>query len=604
VPVSFAAHGTLLAQFGAATVASLILTFVVRAASQRFGMTARPRADRWHSRPTALFGGVAIFGAFLVSILLVPVPALPGRNLFLACSAAMFALGLVDDFLTLKPQAKLVAQIVVTALSTTFGMRLYWLPSEVLDQALTVLWLVGITNALNLLDNIDGAAAGVAFIAALFVGFFSYSSGNAVGAALATAFAGAVLGFLVYNVNPASIFMGDSGSLFLGFFLGGISLLNHPEGARRTVLSVLSFPVLLLLIPILDTTLVTFSRKFHGFSVARGGRDHTSHRLVALGLSERAAALTLWLLSIASGAVAVLVQSLSHAVVALVIPLFAVGVLIFFILLGRVRVYDAVTVTEAAKGRAMLPTLHAFAYKRRVFEILADSLVVIAAYYGSYLLRFEGEVVQPFYNRMLRSLPLVVGTQLVAFSFLGLYRSVWRYTSVHDLPVMARATLGGWLASLVVLVFVYRLDGVSRSAMLIDAVLVLLLIPATRLAFRWFQLLLTRSIAPATGSQKRALICGAGDDGELLARYLLSASQLGFRPVGFVDDNVQTHGRKIHGIPVVASTGSLDEILLHQSIDCVLFSPASLPTPQSREIQSICRNRGVLVMELRASELE
>ena len=143
-----------------------------------------------------------------------------------------------------------------------FGLRLHWLPSPVLDQALTIFWLVGITNAINLLDNLDGLAGGVAAIAALYLVYFCHVAGLSPAALRWRRPSPArCVGFLVFNFNPASIFMGDCGSLFLGFFLGAVTLVEQPGGMRRNIVAVLAIPVLLLLIPIVDTTLVTVSRR-------------------------------------------------------------------------------------------------------------------------------------------------------------------------------------------------------------------------------------------------------------------------------------------------------------------------------------------------------
>jgi len=233
-----------------------------------------------------------------------------GDLLLVLCAAGLFVVGLVDDRISLKPYAKLVAQIVLSTILTMSGRRLHWLVSPVLDQALTIFWLVGITNAMNLLDNLDGLAGGVAAIACAYLVYFAHVAGQPGAGMLAAGLGGAVVGFLVFNVNPASIFMGDCGSLFLGFFLGGLASVTPAVGTRQNVLVVLWMPVLLLLIPIVDTTLVTISRKFNGRPVSQGGRDHTSHRLVALGLSDRAAALVLWSLSAAAGGLAVLLRQL------------------------------------------------------------------------------------------------------------------------------------------------------------------------------------------------------------------------------------------------------------------------------------------------------
>jgi UDP-GlcNAc:undecaprenyl-phosphate GlcNAc-1-phosphate transferase len=592
--------------FGIACIASIVFTFVTRAVARRFSLTAKPRVDRWHRRPTALYGGVGIFGAFLLAIwlgpgTLGPEDHLAGGTLLVACSSAMFLLGLVDDAVQLKPQAKLVVQIAIATLFTMYGMRLHWLASPVLDQGLTVFWLVGITNALNLLDNIDGAAAGVALIASSFIAVFSLQSGNADVALIATCFAGAVLGFLFFNFNPASIFMGDSGSLFLGFFLAGVSMVNRQAGARRTMLTVLIMPVLLLLIPILDTTLVTLSRSFHGRRVSQGGRDHTSHRLVALGMSERAAALTLWCLSVLAGALALLAQTLSQAVLVLLVPLFVISVLFFFILLGRVRVYEPVDSDAHGGGRALLPTLHDFAYKRRVFEVLSDSAIVGIAYYGGYVLRFDGAIVQPYHEQVLRSLPLVVATQLGAFLIFGLYRSVWRYTSARDLPIIIRSVAGGWLLSVATLAIAYRLQALSRAAIVIDLLLLSLLIPLTRVAFRWFQPFLARSKADVDTSLRRVFVYGAGDAGELLVRELMNNLCLGFLPVAFIDDDRQKHGRNIHGVPVLGAIDVLDVMLGKHGVDALIVSTVKLTEDVRKQLHDVCRARQIAPLELRVS---
>jgi UDP-GlcNAc:undecaprenyl-phosphate GlcNAc-1-phosphate transferase len=590
--------------FGFALVASIVLTFLVREFARRRGLVARPRKDRWHAKPTALFGGVAIALAFFVGLALAPEHDARGGSLFVACAAAMFVLGVVDDFLNLSPHVKLVGQIVIATVMTAFGMRLHWLSSPALDLPLTILWLVGITNALNLLDNIDGAAGGVALIAACFVAYFSDRAGLPGVATLASAFAGAVAGFLLFNFNPASIFMGDGGSLFLGFFLAGIAMVDHQPGARRKLLGVLLVPVLLLLIPILDTALVTFSRSMHGRAVSQGGRDHTSHRLVSLGLSERAASLTLWILSAVSGLVALLAQTLSQAVAALIVPLFAVLVLFFFVLLGRVKVYEVTELPPASgssvppTNRSLLPSISDFAYKRRLFEIACDAFAIVLAYYGAYLLRFDARVVEPYYGQMLRSMPVVLVSQLATFLVLGLYSTVWRYTSVRDLMALLRAGLGGWVASVLIVTFLFRFEGLSRSAFVIDGLLLIIGLTATRASVRWFQSVLAYGRTKAAAPSKRTLIYGAGDGGELVVRELLNNPALGFLPVGFLDDDPRKHGRKIHGVPILGSLERLAELLPDRA-DHVVLSTDKIGQEARERLDEVCRGRGVVPLRMR-----
>ncbi|MCA1665324.1 MAG: hypothetical protein LC659_13850, partial [Myxococcales bacterium] len=497
--------------FGSALAASLVLTFAVRAIARRFHLVATPRADRWHKKPTALYGGVGIFAAFLVAALLRHGERLPGANVLIVSAAGMFIVGLVDDAVHLKPYAKLVGQIVFCTAITTGGLRLHWLPSRVLDQSLTIFWLVGITNAINLLDNIDGLAGGIAAIAALYLVYFCHAAGFGDAASLASAFAGAVVGFLFLNFNPASIFMGDCGSLFLGFFIGAVTLLANSGGVRRNVVAVLAIPVLLLLIPIIDTTLVTISRRMSGRPMSQGGRDHTSHRLVALGLSERDAALTLWTAAALCGAVAVLVRNSSWMVGALLVPAFFMACLVVAVFVAGVKVYQPVAAEREGAGRALLPTLADFTYKRRIFEVCNDLVVVVLAYYAAFLLRFDGDLVPAYYVLFVDSLPLVIVLQLGSFLLLGLYNGLWRYTSMSDLSTQLRAVGGAWIASTLAIVVLFRFEHVSRSVLVLDGVLLLVGVSGTRISFRLLRSWAAR-FQPTNG--KRVLIYGAGDGGE------------------------------------------------------------------------------------------
>jgi UDP-GlcNAc:undecaprenyl-phosphate GlcNAc-1-phosphate transferase len=583
--------------FGIALAASVLLTVVVRALARKRGWVAKPRADRWHKRPTALYGGVAMFVAFLLSYLIKRPSDLHGDALLILCAGGMFLVGLVDDILQLKPYAKLVGQIVFATAFTMFGLRLHWLPSEVLDQALTIFWLVGVTNAVNLLDNLDGLAGGIAAIASAYLIYFCHTAGSPSAAALSAAFCGAVLGFLIFNFNPASIFMGDCGSLFLGFFLGGAALVNNQTGLRRNVLAVLTIPVLLLLIPIVDTTLVTVSRKLHGRPVSQGGRDHTSHRLVALGLSERALALVLWALAAAAGGVAVGVRTLSWAVAALVVPLFAMALLFFFIYLGYVRVYEPVADPAEGRGRALLPTLADFTYKRRVFEVLHDLTMIVLSYYAAFLLRFDGVLVEPYYHAFLRALPLVIVAQLAAFLVLGLYQGLWRYTSMSDLVVQGRAVVGAWIASVLAVVLVFRFEGLSRGMFAMDLVLLMLAIGGSRVSFRLLRTWLQRF--QHADSAKRVLIYGAGDGGELLLRELQNNRDLGLNPIGFVDDDPAKEGRVIHGVRVLGPLSRLGELAGAERIEEVVISTSRLAADRSEQVLEVCRTAGVPVRRLR-----
>ena len=280
-----------------------LMALAVRGLAHRRGLYVAPCADRWHSRPVPKFGGIPMALAFGVAVGVSNVAA--SLSPILLGSALMFALGLVDDLRPARPMTKLLLQGVIAV------SMLIWLPSmpvtsvPVLNLAFSVLWIVGITNAFNLLDNMDGLAAGIAAIVAVFLLLVLWRQPSdaawpvAIGA---IAVLGITTGFLVFNFQPATIFMGDSGSHLLGSILAGLSLLAAPT-LHTHGLPVPTMAIALFAIPIFDTTFVSVTRRLMGRSVFIGGRDHTSHRLVAIGLHERSAVLTLYVLGAAGGAV-------------------------------------------------------------------------------------------------------------------------------------------------------------------------------------------------------------------------------------------------------------------------------------------------------------
>ncbi|HKS10619.1 MAG TPA: MraY family glycosyltransferase, partial [Pyrinomonadaceae bacterium] len=276
----------------AAFVLALLLTPLVRAFARRTGMVAKPKSDRWHKKPTAMLGGIAIWATVIICYFVFIPRTVYGSKILLA-STFLFVVGLVDDVLHIKPYQKLIGQVLGAAFVVYYGLSLPWTGSVLLNMALAIFWLIGITNAINLLDNMDGLASGIAIIAAGFLALSFVNSGQFTEALIMLLFAAALLGFLMYNSNPASIFMGDCGSMFVGFFLASSALINVSGGRTRSLLPVLAVPILVLFIPIFDTTFVTVLRKLSGRAASQGGRDHTSHRLVALGMSERHA---VWML--------------------------------------------------------------------------------------------------------------------------------------------------------------------------------------------------------------------------------------------------------------------------------------------------------------------
>jgi UDP-GlcNAc:undecaprenyl-phosphate/decaprenyl-phosphate GlcNAc-1-phosphate transferase len=565
----------------------LVLTLIARASSHRVGLVAAPRQDRWHQKPTPMLGGVAIYLSFAIGFF-VFAPKLPSSYAILGAATLLFVTGLVDDAIHIKPYAKLVLQMIAASTVVFFGLHLPWGDYQWINDVLTIFWLVGITNAINLLDNMDGLAGGISLISSVFLAITFLLNGQTSEAILPALLGGAVLGFLVFNFNPASIFMGDSGSMFLGFMLAGTALLA--ETARfRSLTSVLLTPVLILMIPIFDTCFVTVARKFSGRPISQGGRDHTSHRLVALGISERRAVAMLYVFAAVSGILALAVRWLETTVVLALVPLFALLVLFLGLYLGKVRVYEE---GEQPEGVRILNAIADFSYKRRVFEVLLDAALIALAYYGAFVLRWDGRLPDEQLQIFLKTLPVVIIIQMVFFLLGGVYRGLWRYVGITDLLIIARAVVAGATVSTIVIFGMYWFRGPSRAVALLDLLLLLVFVSVSRVSFLMLKALIVGRANSDPGA-KPVLIYGAGDGGALLMREILNNPDHRYAPVGFIDDDGRKAGKKIHGYRIFDSN-DLPKLIRAYGISEVLIS--SFKVPESR-LDSL-RSMGVCLKKM------
>lgn len=321
--------------FAVALLASLVLTSPVRAFAVRVGMVDLPGPRKVHAAPIPLLGGVAIYAAVLLVFALVMSGAGRAQSTgILAGATLVAAVGFLDDRGWLHHQIKLfvgmpLAAVILLASGIhvqVFGVIVGGPAGKWLDAALTVGWVVGITAAFSILDHMDGLCAGVAAVASLFFVVLAYASGQSWVTTLAAGVLGAATGFLRWNFKPAKIFMGDGGAMFLGFLMATLGLKLRLEQAAAPAGWLV--PVLILIVPVFDTTLVTVSRLRRGLlPFATPGKDHAAHRLTNLGLGQRGAVLTLYLLGAAGGGAALLLSHATTAVAGYVAAAGAVGML-------------------------------------------------------------------------------------------------------------------------------------------------------------------------------------------------------------------------------------------------------------------------------------
>jgi UDP-GlcNAc:undecaprenyl-phosphate GlcNAc-1-phosphate transferase len=414
-------------------------------------------------------------------------------------------------------------------------------------------------------------------------------TGNGLMTILAASVCGASLGFLIFNFYPAKIFMGDSGSLFLGFSLAALAITGKGEYTTNIFFAIL-IPVLVLAVPIFDTTFVALLRFFNGRAISQGGRDHSSHRLVAFGLSERTTVLLFYGMSLICGMVALLGLQ-SNMLYPSILAILIVIVLCYF------GVFLSGIVAYGQKAENLVKSSHGFTlnlflmHKRRLGEILIDSILISCTFACAFIIRFDG-LPPEYFPAIVQALPLLLPLKLGLFFYFGLYRGLWRYVGMQDLLNILKAVTLGSLVSVVLMVMVFRFEGYPRSVFVIDWMLLLLAVSGVRLLVKFIDEYLS-SLAEPKG--KRLLIVGAGDAGEIALRELKANSQLGYIPVGFIDDDSQKCGRSINGVPILGARQKLPEVVRNLEIQEILIA---IPSADKRKLMDLirdCRSTGAQV---------
>jgi len=299
--------------FLAMVVAAFMTTPVFRSLARAKGVLDYPGGRKQQRKPVPYLGGLAIALPISISsltLLLTDIDSNVKNEIYLGLilpSVVIALVGLLDDIYELSPKIRFISQSLV-GLITSFilfinGTGVEILRNPWLNGLLTSLWVVGIINAVNFIDNMDGLATGIAIIASLAFFIISFNNGQYLVAALSVALAGSCTGFIFWNKKPASIYLGDAGALYIGFLLAAISIridINQLPQIERIVI-----PILILIIPFIDTTQVVISRIYRGKSPFQGGRDHISHLLLAKGLSENKVVITIWSFGIFFAAIAI-----------------------------------------------------------------------------------------------------------------------------------------------------------------------------------------------------------------------------------------------------------------------------------------------------------
>jgi UDP-GlcNAc:undecaprenyl-phosphate GlcNAc-1-phosphate transferase len=553
---------------------SAALTPMVIALARHWGLVFKPREDRWFTssaaarRPPALMGGVAIYLTLAV-----------GAALFLRWdrqmagiaigATLMFMVGLVDDRIRLRPHVKMAAQTAAACVLLVTGTAVTMVPIVWLASLATIFWVIAITNAVNLIDNMDGLASGVVTVSALTLAVYGLNHQLPSLATLALLIAGACGGFLIYNFNPAKLYMGDCGSLLLGFLMSATALAGTARAASDLVVA-LFVPVMLLAVPVFDTTLVSVVRRLNGRPISQGGRDHSSHRMVALGLTERATVSVLYAISAAFGGLSIASARLPTAATLVLAALMFGALALFGVFLGRVQVYKANTGQPEPFGGHGTILGGNLLYKKQAAQLLLDVGLIPIALVGANLLRFETSIPPPILETVQHGLPYVIAAKIACLAVTRSYQGMWRYAGLSEAwSVLKGSTLGSMLAA-GVLALVFPEGNYSRTALIIDWMAFTGLAMATRMGFVLLEHLFNR--VPEPGA-RRVVVVGADETGLAAVRELQrqrnGASTV---PVAFVDEDARKHHRTLQGIPVVGSISDLPEVVRRVDADAVVIA--------------------------------
>lgn len=569
---------------GTAFALSVAMTPITIRLAHRFGWIAVPTSERWHKKPTALMGGVAIFAATALTVLTY---VGGGVSVHLWSGALlMFAVGVWDDLRRLPPSVKLLAQVIAAGLLLLGGYAFAPGWAAWLSVPLTFVWVIGVTNAVNLLDNMDGLAAGIVVIAAVFLSTFTALEGDATYAAVAAAVGGSALGFLIFNFNPARIFMGDGGSLFLGYSLAALSTVLHGEASRPVSLAYYLVPIAVLAVPIFDTTLVAVLRTLSGKPVSQGGRDHSSHRLVVAGLSERRAVLTLYAVSLVSAGLALYFLYADVAFFYALVIYLVVGMAVFGAYLSRTPGHQAEGASSAPLER--IPAVFKFLMGRswRVLMGMAtDGLLFVAAFIVAFHFRFEEGLTPEREAFIMTALPIAIVVKLTVFYFMGMYRTMWRYAGTPEIVDVLKTTTTACLAAFGAVGIYFGFEGIAEGAFFIDWMIVSLSVMGTRLGYRG----LHQYFASRRRGGRRVLIYGTGEMSLLALRVLRQDRSQVISPVGFLDDDTSKHGMTAQGLEVLGAFDDLKELCERHGVDELVVTVPIHSGKRLSDIAAQCR---------------
>ncbi|MGH9459356.1 MAG: hypothetical protein ACRD2J_17100 [Thermoanaerobaculia bacterium] len=586
----------------AAAALAATLTPVVRRLAVRVGAVDYPGPRKVHDTPTARLGGLAVVGSIVIVLALAfffasdRVHNLAGSLLGgLALGALpILAISLRDDIRPLPAIPKFAAHFLGAVIAVSAGIVLgpvvHVFGQDVtigwLAIPLSILWLMGLTSAFNIIDGLDGLSAGLAFISSASLAIVSLVNGALEMAAAASILAGALAGFLPYNVNPAKIYLGDTGATAIGFMLGCLAL---GGGSRGSAGLAVALPLLVVGVPIADTLLAMARRAVRRLGGDRtagifiADADHIHHRLLALGYTHRRAVALLYVVGIvlALTGLASLFLSYQKAAVLLVTILIAcvIGV-------GKLG-YDEFAVFRRGQ---LLRVYEVPALKTGLFTVFFDIAMVAVSIWLAIGLKYDDWNLDHHRVAAAQLLALLPACTIGTFAVMRIYRDSWRNAGVDDMVKLAAAiVIAGGAALFVNAIAIER--PVSISLVVMATVLFLVVGGGIRASYR----VLYQMHRRASRDGEPVVIYGAGKAGVLALREIITNEAVLMRPVAFLDDDDSLRGKYVHGLPVMGTFADVSAVMEKTGAKGLVIASPKIPITKDAQVVEMCRPTGAWV---------
>ncbi len=568
---------------------SLVLTPAIISLAKYAGAMDIPNERKVHKLPIPRLGGLVIYLSFFVSLVLC-LYLNPNINFIEPSTAIMLLvsltlvlmLGIWDDIKQISPGKKIIGQWIAATIVYLAGFRISAITSPfdlelmnlgIFDYPATILWIVGITNAFNLIDGLDGLASGIALIASLTIFSLSLLRDDLSSAFLSLLLVGATLGFLRYNFNRARIFLGDSGSLFIGFALAILSMMSATKGS--TAFSIL-IPILTLGLPIMDTLLSMIRRSMRSIisekenqkpfskklvSIFYPDKGHIHHQLMSFGISDRKVVIILYVVSIifSVGAFAVTIANTTIAIPILII----IGIATF---LG----VNQLGYKEMAllRNGSLLPIYEIPFFKSSLFHGFLDLVSIALAFGISFYITFTDQANFAFNDAFYKNLMIICGTQFTVLFFGGIYKLTMKQLGLGDLLKILKVITVSVFCTWITFSLVYQsFSYLSIGFILLNFYLLITFVLGGRLLFSVLNYL---SHNDDPNGKKKVLVYGAGSDGLKLIEQMAKDLSYNIFPVGILDDDPHLLGKRINGYKILGSHWNLHQILKTNAVDEIL----------------------------------